>query len=126
MSMEQMVPVIVLLGLLGGAVASDLRRHRIPNLLVVLGLALGLAGQAAYVYRGELKVGGTAVQSQRMAMLANDGGDGAVLEASQDAKALLIAGRPLKEPIVQYGPFVMNTPQEIHQAIADLRAGRLA
>lgn len=46
MSMEQMVPVIVLLGLLGIAVASDLRRHRIPNLLVVLGLALGLAGQA--------------------------------------------------------------------------------
>lgn len=46
MSMEQMVPVIVLLGLLGVAVASDLRRHRIPNFLVVLGLALGLAGQA--------------------------------------------------------------------------------
>jgi prepilin peptidase CpaA len=46
MSMEQMVPVILLLGLLGVAVVSDLRRHRIPNLLVVLGLALGLAGQA--------------------------------------------------------------------------------
>ncbi|MBS7660799.1 prepilin peptidase [Pseudomonas lalucatii] len=46
MSMEQMVPVIVLLGLLGIAVVSDLRRHRIPNFLVALGLALGLAGQA--------------------------------------------------------------------------------
>jgi prepilin peptidase CpaA len=46
MSMEQMFPIIVLLGLLGIGVASDLRRHRIPNLLVVLGLALGLAGQA--------------------------------------------------------------------------------
>ncbi|MDO9618963.1 MAG: prepilin peptidase [Pseudomonas sp.] len=46
MSMEQMVHVIVLLGLLGGAVVSDLRRHRIPNFLVVLGLALGLVGQA--------------------------------------------------------------------------------
>ena len=46
MSMEQMFPVILLLGLLGVAVASDLRRHRIPNLLVVLGLVLGLAGQA--------------------------------------------------------------------------------
>jgi prepilin peptidase CpaA len=46
MSMEQMFPVILLLGLLGVAVASDLRRHRIPNFLVVLGLALGLAGQA--------------------------------------------------------------------------------
>jgi len=46
MSMEQMFPVILLLGLLGVAVASDLRRHRIPNFLVGLGLALGLAGQA--------------------------------------------------------------------------------
>ena len=46
MSMEQMFPVILLLGLLGFAVASDLRRHRIPNFLVVLGLVLGLAGQA--------------------------------------------------------------------------------
>ena len=79
-----------------------------------------------YVYRGELKVGGSAVPVQRMAILANDGGDGVVLQAPQDAKALLIAGRPLKEPIAQYGPFVMNTPQEIHQAIADLHAGRLA
>jgi len=79
-----------------------------------------------YVYRGELTVGGSAVPVQRMAILANDGGDGVVLQAPQDAKALLIAGRPLKEPIAQYGPFVMNTPQEIHQAIADLHAGRLA
>lgn len=46
MSVEQIIPVILLLGLLGVAVASDLRRHRIPNFLVVLGLALGLAGQA--------------------------------------------------------------------------------
>ena len=46
MSIEQMFPVILLLGLLGIAVASDLHRHRIPNFLVVLGLALGLAGQA--------------------------------------------------------------------------------
>jgi prepilin peptidase CpaA len=44
--MEQMFPVILLLGLLVIAVASDLRRHRIPNFLVVLGLILGLASQA--------------------------------------------------------------------------------
>ena len=49
MSMEQMFPVILLLGLLGIAVASVLLRHRIPNFLVVLGLVLGLAGQA---YKG--------------------------------------------------------------------------
>ncbi len=79
-----------------------------------------------YVYRGEVKVGGTVVPVQRMALLANDPqADGVVIEAGADAKALLIAGRPLNEPIVQYGPFVMNTQQEIYQALSDFREGRL-
>ena len=79
-----------------------------------------------YVYRGEVEVGGTIVAAQRMALLANDArADGVVIEAGADAKALLIAGRPLKEPIVQYGPFVMNTQQEIYQAVSDFRNGRL-
>lgn len=46
MAMQQVLPAILLLGLLGIAVVSDLRRHRIANLLVLLGLALGLASQA--------------------------------------------------------------------------------
>lgn len=80
-----------------------------------------------YVYRGELDIEGTRVDVQRMALLANEPDrDGVVLTAHSDARALLIAGVPLNEPIVQYGPFVMNTQQEIHQAIADMRAGRLA
>jgi hypothetical protein len=41
------------------------------------------------------------------------------------ARALLLAGRPLREPVVQYGPFVMNTREEILQALEDVRAGRL-
>jgi redox-sensitive bicupin YhaK (pirin superfamily) len=48
-----------------------------------------------------------------------------VIEASADARLLLIAGRPLREPIVQYGPFVMNTKEEIYQAVNDFRDGRL-
>ena len=72
-------------------------------------------------------MGGQPVPVQRMALLANDpSADGVVIEASADAKALLIAGQPLNEPIAQYGPFVMNTEAEIHQAIRDYRAGRLA
>jgi redox-sensitive bicupin YhaK (pirin superfamily) len=79
-----------------------------------------------YVYRGEVQVAGQVVPAQRMALLANDAtADGVVIEASADAKALLIAGQPLGEPIAQYGPFVMNTQQEIHQAIRDFREGRL-
>ncbi|MBP8307296.1 MAG: pirin family protein [Burkholderiaceae bacterium] len=79
-----------------------------------------------YVYRGTVNIAGKSVPTQRMALLANDDrADGVVIEAGSDAKVLLIAGRPLKEPIAQYGPFVMNTQQEIYQAINDYRAGRL-
>lgn len=87
------------------------------------------AGHNAFVvvYRGEVGIAGSTVPAQRMAILANDpDADGVVIEASEAARALLIAGRPLGEPIVQYGPFVMNTQQEIEQALADYRAGRLA
>jgi redox-sensitive bicupin YhaK (pirin superfamily) len=81
-----------------------------------------------YVYRGALAVEGTEVPRQRMAILANaKGSDGVVLHAGADgARAILVAGRPLKEPIVQYGPFVMNTSDEIRQAMADFQRGALA
>ena len=80
-----------------------------------------------YVYRGALEVGGETVPVRSMAILANAAdSDGVAIEASADSRALLIAGRPLGEPIAQYGPFVMNTEQEIYQAVADYRAGRLA
>jgi redox-sensitive bicupin YhaK (pirin superfamily) len=80
------------------------------------------------VYRGALTVAGTGVRARRMAILEPGAGrDGVVLEAGADgARAILVAGRPLLEPIAQYGPFVMNTQQEILQAVEDFRAGRLA
>ena len=80
-----------------------------------------------YVYRGEVSIAGTAVPSNRMAILANDAlADGVVIESPGTSRALLIAGRPLNEVIAQYGPFVMNTQVEIHQALSDYRNGRLA
>ena len=80
-----------------------------------------------YVYRGSVRIAGEAVPVQRMAILANTAqADGVVIEATEEAKVLLIAGRPLGEPIAQYGPFVMNTEQEIYQALSDYRDGRLA
>ena len=79
-----------------------------------------------YVYRGEVRIAGKTVPTQRMAVLANGGAaDGVLIEPSVDARVLLLAGQPLKEPIAQYGPFVMNTQQEIHEAIRDFRAGTL-
>ncbi|MEY4653247.1 MAG: hypothetical protein RI884_1828 [Pseudomonadota bacterium] len=82
-----------------------------------------------YVYRGSVEVidaqgAGSAVPLHRMAILANEG-DGVTLRASANAQAILIAGKPLREPIAQYGPFVMNTREQLMQAVDDFRNGRL-
>jgi redox-sensitive bicupin YhaK (pirin superfamily) len=78
-----------------------------------------------YVYRGELDVvqgdQHTTVPVKRMAVLT--AGDGVVLQGTPNTKAILIAGKPLNEPIAQYGPFVMNTREELMQAVNDFRAG---
>lgn len=81
-----------------------------------------------YVYRGSLVIDSQTVPRQRMAILANTAGsDGVRLQGGADgARAILIAGQPLNEPIAQYGPFVMNSNEEIFQAVEDFRAGRLA
>ncbi len=79
-----------------------------------------------YVYRGSVQVSGTEVPRARMAILANDpDSDGISVSATADSRLLLIAGEPLREPIVQYGPFVMNTTDQIRQTLLDFQAGRL-
>jgi redox-sensitive bicupin YhaK (pirin superfamily) len=78
-----------------------------------------------YVYRGEVVVDGKAVPQARMAILDNaKEADGVRIKATADSRLILIAGRPLNEPIAQYGPFVMNTNAEVFQAVEDFRAGR--
>jgi len=78
-----------------------------------------------YVYRGALEIEGTSVPVQRMAILDNNAAsDGVVLRATEPTRALLLAGKPLREPIGQYGPFVMNDQAGIVQAIQDYQAGR--
>lgn len=80
-----------------------------------------------YVFEGELQAGPEssrhAVQCSQMAVLG--GGDHLELVAgAEGARLLLIAGLPLREPVARYGPFVMNTQEEIHQAFRDYQAGR--
>jgi len=77
-----------------------------------------------YVFRGALEIEGTEVPVQRMAILKNGAdADRLVLRAKEATRALVIAGKPLGEPIAQYGPFVMNHQAEIVKAIQDYQAG---
>ncbi|NNG23257.1 pirin family protein [Telluria aromaticivorans] len=80
-----------------------------------------------YVYRGEVVVDGKGVGKTRMAILDNAAGaDGVRIKAVEPTRLILLAGRPLNEPIAQHGPFVMNTTEQLHQAFDDFRAGRFA
>jgi redox-sensitive bicupin YhaK (pirin superfamily) len=80
-----------------------------------------------YVYRGVVTIAGKPVGESRMGILSNAAdADGVEIISGGAARLILIAGKPIGEPIVQYGPFVMNTQAEIFQAINDFREGHLA
>lgn len=81
-----------------------------------------------HVVRGSIEIAGRAVGARQMAILADAPSyDGVRLTAGADgARMLLAAARPLNEPIVQLGPFVMNTREQIEQAVDDFRRGALA
>jgi redox-sensitive bicupin YhaK (pirin superfamily) len=77
-----------------------------------------------YAYEGEASVGGARLPHRAAGLLSD--GDSVRMEAGEaGARVLVLAGKPLGEPIVQYGPFVMNTREEIEQAIADYQSGAL-
>ena len=76
------------------------------------------------VLAGTVQLNGeTVLRPAQMATLSTEGSN-IVIEANGDAKLLLLAGEPIDEPVVGYGPFVMNSQQEIVQAIADFNGGR--
>jgi len=133
---EQGVAVTVIAGVSHG-ITGAVRRDATAPLYLDVHLPAGArfeqvlpVGHNAfvYVYRGNIEIAGQTVPFRRMAILSNDAEtDGVVIEAMTDApaRALLIAGQPLREPIAQYGPFVMNTQEEIYQAVRDYRSGYL-
>ncbi|WP_415845222.1 pirin family protein [Stutzerimonas zhaodongensis] len=74
-----------------------------------------------YVFEGEVSVSGETVANNQLARLSDEGA--LRLSSASGARVLLLAGRPIEEPIVQYGPFVMNSREEIEQALRDVREG---
>jgi len=83
----------------------------------------GLNGMI-YVFAGELEIGDKSVADGGLAILED--GDEVVINSKDGAECLILAGPELNEPIARYGPFVMNTREEISQAIDDYNNGRLA
>lgn len=79
----------------------------------------------AYVFEGQARIGAEAQMVERSQLAVLSLGESAALEGGPiGGRLILVAGRPLREPVAKYGPFVMNTPEEIRQAIADYQAGR--
>lgn len=76
-----------------------------------------------YVFEGEAEIAGQQLEVATAATLTE--GDKLEIASATGARVLLLTGKPLNEPIAQYGPFVMNTQEEINQAINDYRTGQL-
>jgi redox-sensitive bicupin YhaK (pirin superfamily) len=76
----------------------------------------------AYLFEGSLEIEGETIDAVHMIVLA-DGDQVRITAGAQGARFMVIAGAPFGEPIVPYGPFVMNTREEIQQALTDLRNG---
>jgi hypothetical protein len=80
-----------------------------------------------YVYEGSASVGvgreAATIHAQELAVLG-DGGGVRLEGRAPRSRAILVAGRPLREPVARYGPFVMNTREEIMQAFADYQSGK--
>jgi len=79
---------------------------------------------ALVVLEGSVTVNGSAQAGEAQLVVLSQEGEKLHLEASSDAKVLMMAGESLNEPIVGYGPFVMNSKTEIAEAIRDFNSGR--
>lgn len=78
----------------------------------------------SYTYRGETEIEGQVVPDRHMAILTDNGADRVRVQCTVPAQCLIVAGKPLNEPIAQYGPFVMNSDEQIQQTLRDYRAGQ--
>ena len=80
---------------------------------------------ALVVLKGALRVNGSEPIAAAEVGLFDRAGQSICIDCAHDATALLLCGEPIEEPLVGYGPFVMNSPEEIRQAIADYQSGKM-
>jgi redox-sensitive bicupin YhaK (pirin superfamily) len=78
-----------------------------------------------FIQKGQVVVNGGEAANEAELVVFERNGDEVAIEATTHATVFVMNGQPIDEPIAGYGPFVMNTPQQIQQAIADMRTGRL-
>src|SRR5690606_19231995 len=78
---------------------------------------------ALVVLRGTVQINGSQIAREAQMVMLDRTGSDVLLEANSDATVLLLTGDPIDEPIVGHGPFVMNTQDEIRQAITDFNGG---
>lgn len=112
-----------------GAVTTQAVKPQFFDFHLVANESLTLATQIThngflYVYEGEVDVSGKTLKKGQLGVL--DFADQLTLKTKNAARAIFVSGEPINEPIVQYGPFVMNTEEEIHQALRDFQQGVLA
>ncbi len=112
-----------------GAVTTQFVKPQFFDFHLVTNESLNVATQTThngflYVYEGEIKVAGKVLNKGQLGVLnfAND----VVLESKDCARVIFVSGEPINEPVVQYGPFVMNSQEEINQALRDFQQGVLA
>lgn len=79
---------------------------------------------AVVVLKGTVQVNGDAIAREAQFVLLDREGGEIALEANGDVSLLILSGEPIDEPVVMHGPFVMNTQEEIRQAMADFQSGR--
>lgn len=112
-----------------GAATTHTPIHMLNARLARVGARAGFAFPCHYttlilVIRGRIDVDGVVLEADHLGKFSSEGEHFTVEALEEDTVALILAGEPIREPIAAYGPFVMNTKQEIMQAFEDFNAGR--